>query len=130
MAKAPKPVADEATEPKTDAVAQANELVANTDDNIVAPIIAPEPNAEAQATDPGATLESVDVIVLTTAAMADDGTRRDAGATLIVGEDIDAVRARDLIDNHRAYDPVALAEAEARAEAEAESERIANEQAD
>lgn len=130
MAKANKPVADQATEPKTDALDQAGDQVTKTEADVITPIIALAPDVKAQATDRVATLEAVETIVLTTAAMADDGTRRDAGATLIVGEDIDAVRARDLIDNHRAYDPVALADAEARAEAEAEAERIASEQAD
>jgi hypothetical protein len=44
-------------------------------------------------------------IVLHVADLTDNNERRDAGSTLIIGEDIQSERAVELIAKHRASDP-------------------------
>lgn len=44
-------------------------------------------------------------IVLTSANSTDAGEYRDAGSELIIGTDISAMRAQDLLDGHRAILP-------------------------
>jgi hypothetical protein len=49
-------------------------------------------------------------IELTSANVTDAGEYRDGGATLVVGSDISATRAQELIDQHRAIDANSPAE--------------------